>query len=325
MIANARMYSLVPAAGAVWRHLFSVLSASAGSELVYLEHRPPAPVSELWQRSDLGAVFMCSLPYSRSVPRLPIVAAPVPAPAAFSGQACNWSDLVVRTDSPFRTLEDTFGHRLALTGFTQAGALWSNLLSDPITLNVQVNATIALARRGSPRTRLDLLEEMLDPDLLRAVFVIKPRNAPEQPDEALVARTVHDTLRAVVLLHKKRPQRKLDRLMPLIDNLAKSDNAAVRRDVCADLHPAGRIRSLQLGRIKGVTLRCTDKNAVRDTGIGGRRRDHRRNDRRVARILRPCGGQAEPDGGPAVLYTFRVAGRDGGKQPLHLRGESICG
>jgi ABC-type phosphate/phosphonate transport system substrate-binding protein len=124
MIANARMYSLVPAAGAAWRHLFAVLSATAGSELTYLEHKPPAPIGELWRRTDLGAVFMCSLPYSRSVPHLPIVAVPVPAPPAFSGQACNCSELVVRADSSFRTLEDTFGHRVALTGMdSQAGCL----------------------------------------------------------------------------------------------------------------------------------------------------------------------------------------------------------
>lgn len=107
-------------------------------------------------------------------------------------------------------------------------------LSRPLTkkkgFNVQANATIALARRGSPRVRLDLLEEMLDPEQLRSIFVIKPKGAAEQPDEALVARTVLDSLKAVALLHHKRPELKLDRLVPLIDRLAKSDNAAVRAE-----------------------------------------------------------------------------------------------
>ncbi len=41
--------------------------------------------------------------------------APVPAPSAYGGRACYWTDLVVRADSPFETLQQTFGHRLALT------------------------------------------------------------------------------------------------------------------------------------------------------------------------------------------------------------------
>jgi len=44
-----------------------------------------------------------------------LVAAPVPSPAAYGGRACYWTDLVVRADSGFATLEQTFGHRLALT------------------------------------------------------------------------------------------------------------------------------------------------------------------------------------------------------------------
>jgi len=124
MISNARMYSLVREAGEIWRLLFTSLSVSAGSELTYLEHKSPAPMSDLWRRQDLGAVFMCGLPYSRSVPRLPIVAAPVPAPAAFGGQPQYWSELVVRADSPFKSLHDTFGHRLALTTMeSQSGCL----------------------------------------------------------------------------------------------------------------------------------------------------------------------------------------------------------
>jgi ABC-type phosphate/phosphonate transport system substrate-binding protein len=39
----------------------------------------------------------------------------VPSPAAYRGRACYWTDLVVRADSGFETLEHTFGHRLALT------------------------------------------------------------------------------------------------------------------------------------------------------------------------------------------------------------------
>jgi hypothetical protein len=96
--------------------------------------------------------------------------------------------------------------------------------------DVEANATIALARRGSPRVRVDLLKEMLDPAQLRKIFVIKPRSGAETPNEALVVLTLTDTLRAIVQLHQKRPEMKLASLLPLIDELAKSDNAAIRAE-----------------------------------------------------------------------------------------------
>jgi hypothetical protein len=37
MIANARMYSLLPAAGVAWRALFDAISQSAGGMLSYVE------------------------------------------------------------------------------------------------------------------------------------------------------------------------------------------------------------------------------------------------------------------------------------------------
>ena len=80
-----------------------------------IDHAPPAPISELWQRPDKAAVFMCGLPWSLATPRPTLVAAPRPSPAAYGGRACYWTDLVVRADSPFQSLEQTFGHRLALT------------------------------------------------------------------------------------------------------------------------------------------------------------------------------------------------------------------
>jgi ABC-type phosphate/phosphonate transport system substrate-binding protein len=80
-----------------------------------VDHTPPAPISELWQRPDKAAVFMCGLPYRLATPRPEPVVAPVPSPAEYGGRACYWSDIVVHADSPFETIEQTFGHRLALT------------------------------------------------------------------------------------------------------------------------------------------------------------------------------------------------------------------
>ena len=110
------MYSATPQVGALWRRLLaSALAPVDGAPVEIVEHAPPAPIAELWQRPDKAAVFMCGLPLSCAEPRPAIVAAPVPSPAAYGGRACYWTDLVVRADSPFTTLEQTFDHRLALT------------------------------------------------------------------------------------------------------------------------------------------------------------------------------------------------------------------
>jgi hypothetical protein len=69
MIANARMYSVSPEAAALWRRLLTAVIEHAGLDIRLLEHTEPAPINELWQRSDKAAVFMCGLPFSRASPR----------------------------------------------------------------------------------------------------------------------------------------------------------------------------------------------------------------------------------------------------------------
>jgi ABC-type phosphate/phosphonate transport system substrate-binding protein len=115
MIANARMYSVTPPVAALWRSLLGAVLEKAGGSIEVVDHAPPAPISELWQRPDKAAVFMCGLPYSLATPKPGQVVAPIPSPAAYAGRPCYWSDVVVRADSPFQTIEQTFGHRLALT------------------------------------------------------------------------------------------------------------------------------------------------------------------------------------------------------------------
>lgn len=113
------MYAVSSEAAEHWRALFMAICTQAGVPLVVIEHAAPDPIEELWRRRDQGAVFMCGLPFSlraaagADVPAL--IAAPVPSPAEFAGQAMYWSDLVVRADSRFKTVKDTLGGRLALT------------------------------------------------------------------------------------------------------------------------------------------------------------------------------------------------------------------
>jgi hypothetical protein len=96
---------------------------------------------------------------------------------------------------------------------------------------VQANATIALARRGSPRVRLDLLGQMLDEPFLRANLVLRQKaGGAEQPEEALVVKVLLETLQAVARLHEKRPDFNLAAVRPRIDQLAQNPNPAVRAE-----------------------------------------------------------------------------------------------
>jgi hypothetical protein len=115
MIANARMYSVSAEAAGLWRSLLTAVIEHAGLDIQLLEHTPPAPINELWQRPDKAAVFMCGLPFSRSDPRPELIAAPVPSPPDFHGLPQYWSEMVVRKDSGYQTIQDTFGGRIALT------------------------------------------------------------------------------------------------------------------------------------------------------------------------------------------------------------------
>jgi len=113
LVANARMYSVAPGVAVAWKRLFGWLADAAQRRLDIVDHLAPAPLEALWARDDLAAVFMCGWPFAREGARRPIVAAPIP----LSGPAAPLyrSHFMVRADSPFTTLEDTFGHRFAYT------------------------------------------------------------------------------------------------------------------------------------------------------------------------------------------------------------------
>ncbi len=115
MIANARMYAVGAQTAELWRALLSTVAAKAGLSVEVIEHAPPASLDDLWRRTDMAAVFMCGLPYSRANPQPTLIAAPVPSAAEFAGRAEYWSELVVRSDSSFTDLQSTFGGKICLT------------------------------------------------------------------------------------------------------------------------------------------------------------------------------------------------------------------
>ncbi|MBV8835062.1 MAG: PhnD/SsuA/transferrin family substrate-binding protein [Alphaproteobacteria bacterium] len=116
LIANARMYSSgAPAARVAWTSLLNWVAGRAGGAIEVLDYPPPKPLDELWARADLGATFMCGLPWARDARRPTPIVAPVVRGARYGGAPVYFTDVIVRADSPYQTLEDTFGSRLGYT------------------------------------------------------------------------------------------------------------------------------------------------------------------------------------------------------------------
>jgi ABC-type phosphate/phosphonate transport system substrate-binding protein len=114
-VANARMYSVNPAAASAWKELFGWLALESKVDLHVIDHAFPLPLAELWSRNDLACAFMCGFPYALAAQPPRPVAAPVPTGAPVPGRPVYATRLVVRADSEFRSLEDTFGGRLGYT------------------------------------------------------------------------------------------------------------------------------------------------------------------------------------------------------------------
>ena len=115
LISNARMYAVTPGVEAAWQQLIDHVAQDAGVALTYEPYAAPQPLEVLWRRSDLGCVFMCGYPIALTLADVQPIAAPIPEAAWAGGRALYRSDLIVRADSAFRTLEDTFGGTLGWT------------------------------------------------------------------------------------------------------------------------------------------------------------------------------------------------------------------
>ena len=114
-ISNARMYAVAPDAEAAWRELLARIGEASGVALDYTAYPAPLPLEDLWRRPDLGCVFMCGYPIAMQTAVVTPIAAPIPDADWAAGRPVYRSDLIVRADSPFRTLADTFGHRAGWT------------------------------------------------------------------------------------------------------------------------------------------------------------------------------------------------------------------
>ena len=114
-IANARMYAVTPAVEAIWRTLIAAVAEAAHVPLRYEAYPAPRPLEALWTRPDLGCVFMCGYPIASRMADVVPIAAPIPDAAWAAGEPLYRTDFIVRADSRFTTLADTFGGRFGWT------------------------------------------------------------------------------------------------------------------------------------------------------------------------------------------------------------------
>lgn len=112
---NARMYAVTPEVERGWEQLLEHVALEAAVELRYLPYPAPQPLERLWARADLGMVFMCGYPIAQRLAPVVPIAAPIPRAAWTQGRAVYRTDLIVRQDSPYQSLEDTFGGRAGYT------------------------------------------------------------------------------------------------------------------------------------------------------------------------------------------------------------------
>jgi ABC-type phosphate/phosphonate transport system substrate-binding protein len=114
-IACSRMYDVTPQVKAAWTELFHWVSSESGVDLEVYEHKAPAPMEDLWSRTDIGCVFMCGWPFAGWEPTPKIVCAPILSSERYRGRPNYVTDFVVRKDGEIQTLKDCFGGRLGWT------------------------------------------------------------------------------------------------------------------------------------------------------------------------------------------------------------------
>ena len=109
-------YAVTQGVEAAWEDLLLRIGREAGVVFAFLSYPLAQPPEELWARSDLGCVFtICGYPIAMRHLAVTPIAAPIPSAPWAQDRALYRSDLVVKTDSRFQTLSDTFGGRLGWT------------------------------------------------------------------------------------------------------------------------------------------------------------------------------------------------------------------
>jgi hypothetical protein len=129
--------------------------------------------------------------------------------------------------------DDGHGEEI-LTRFREEESEEGSIADAPVSkipgATIRYNATVALARRGSDKVRLGLLDQMLDETYLSEHLRIRSKDGRDLPDQALVSQTIDAALKAVDELHRTAPQKDLSRLYPALDALTQNPSAALKNE-----------------------------------------------------------------------------------------------
>lgn len=218
-IACSRMYNLSPRISALWDQLFHWLADRSGVELEVIAHAAPAPLSELWARPDMGAVFMCGFPFSQLSPaeRPQPLAAPVSLADWANGQPVYASHIVAARDKQL-TEADLAGARWGWTvrdsqsGYNAPRELFAMLANRPSA--AQTVGSLLNPRGVVDAIRSDTIDvgaidayafqlmAMHEPDMiapLRIVATTKPAPFPLLVAARQQSADIVDALRAALL------------------------------------------------------------------------------------------------------------------------------
>lgn len=101
------MYNLSPGIRNRWDALFDWLARESGIKMTAISHAAPAPLSELWERPDVGAMFMCGYPWSLmgAETRPQPLAAPVSTASWSGGRPVYASHIVIAKTSGISDLK----------------------------------------------------------------------------------------------------------------------------------------------------------------------------------------------------------------------------
>lgn len=120
--------------------------------------------------------------------------------------------------------DDGRGEELVAEFFNQENEP-ANVISKVPGLAIRYQATLALARRGSGKVSLEMLQDMLDPDGLRQNFR-RIKGGQEVPAEAAAAQMLVGACRAIARLHEKAPGLDLSPLIPALERLEADGQTA---------------------------------------------------------------------------------------------------